>query len=296
MFPAFLQTLPIAKVFWTLIAIEVIGCGVLAILASRGRRTPEGPVGGWLVLVPPVFWIALAVLFCSTKSPSTRTTLTFIVSIPLLAVTFGPLLDKVRRAKWERDWRGAGYFRWPAQRRLAGAIYDHDLELVKQLIAGAGDLNKRYSDGETLFRFAMRNADASDASTQIVDAMLRAGANPNDPVGDPLKFAILSSPKLTEMLLKHSADPNAIDRWRPPCLVADPVEHERRWHRDAEDAARSRREYPNTRQRVRPRGVGGPPQELACSAAAHRAWRRLATRGGLRISGEPARGVPGVGA
>lgn len=217
MLQTLLQSLPLEKVFWTLMALEIVGFGVLCVLARRGPRSPEGPVGGWLVLVPPVIWIALGAAFLLTKSPSTRASLTFILSIPLLAAMFGPLLDKLRRAKWERGRRGADYFLWPAQRRLAGAIYDHDVELVKQLIPGAGDLNKRHSKDETLFTFAVRNADTSDASVRVVEAMLAAGANPNVPPGEPLKSAILTSPKLTKTILERDADPNALgdDGMRP---------------------------------------------------------------------------------
>src|SRR5215813_7840508 len=105
-----LHTLPITEIFWTIMALEVIGFGVLAVLATRGPRSPEGPVGAWLVILPPIFWIALGVTFHFSASHPTRTTLTFILSIPLLAATFGPLMDKLRHAWWERGRRGADYF------------------------------------------------------------------------------------------------------------------------------------------------------------------------------------------
>jgi hypothetical protein len=44
-----LTTLPLTKIFWSILAIEIVGFGVMMILAARsGGHTPEGPVGGEL--------------------------------------------------------------------------------------------------------------------------------------------------------------------------------------------------------------------------------------------------------
>lgn len=212
-----LETLPIVKIFWSIMAIEVIGFIGLMFLASRGPRPPDGGlVGAWLVFVPPVFWVLFAIAFRLTQSPSTRAAYAVVLAIPLIACVFGPVLEKAQHILWEHGRRGANYFFWPSQRRLANAIYDHDVTRVKQLIAAAGDLNKPHKKGETLFRFAMTNVDDSDASAEIVRVMLAAGANPNYPPTLPLTFAISAGPRLSKMLLAAGADPNAIDDAQRP--------------------------------------------------------------------------------
>jgi ankyrin repeat protein len=72
-------------------------------------------------------------------------------------------------------------------------------------------LNKPYKNDETLFRFAITNVDDSDASLELIRAMLAAGANPNYPPTAPLYFAISSGPRMTKLLLQAGADPNALD-------------------------------------------------------------------------------------
>ena len=69
-----LTTLPLTKIFWSLMAIEVAGFGAMMIMAaSTGGHTPEGPVGGWLIFIPPVAWAILALLFCAGDVIRART-------------------------------------------------------------------------------------------------------------------------------------------------------------------------------------------------------------------------------
>ena len=207
-----MNTLPITKIFWSILAIEVVGFGILLIVGLRsGTRTPEGPVGAWLIFIPPVLWAIIAVLFYFTDSPSKQLTYTIFLALPLIQMVLGPLFEKTQHAIWAHGARGADYFFWPAQRRLANAIYDRDVERAKQLIPAAGDLNKPYNKDETLFRFAITNIDDSDSSVELIRAMLAAGANPNYPPAEPLYFAISRGPRMTKLLLEAGADPNALD-------------------------------------------------------------------------------------
>src|ERR1043165_8458478 len=91
------HTLSIVTIFWTVMAIEIVGFGILVILGSREPRGPEGPVGGWFVLVPPVIWVVFAAAFCVTESHAIRATLTYFLATPLVTATFGPVVDKARR-------------------------------------------------------------------------------------------------------------------------------------------------------------------------------------------------------
>src|SRR5262249_39354904 len=201
-----LTTLPLTKIFWSILAIEIVGFGVMMILAARsGGHTPEGPVGGWLVLIPPIIWAILALLFYSTDSPSKQLTYTVLLALPLIQAVVGPIYEKVQDAWWERGRSGADYFSG-AQLGLAKVIYDHDVERVKQLIPGAGDLNKPHRKDMTLFDFAMSNTDDTDASYEIIRAMLAARGNPNVPPGRSLTLALYRSPRFAQLLLDAGAD------------------------------------------------------------------------------------------
>lgn len=181
---------PLARIFWSILAIEIIGFGVMMISAARtGGHTPEGPVGGWLIFIPPVFWAVLALLFYGTDSSSKRLTYTVLLALPLIQALVGPIYGTVQNVWWERGRAGADYFS-AAPLRLANAIYDHDVERVIRLIPAAGDLNTPHGNGMTLFDFAMSNTDDSDASLEIIRAMLTAGGNANVPPGRPLTLAL----------------------------------------------------------------------------------------------------------
>lgn len=209
-------TLPLAKIFWSILVIEIIGFGIMMILAARtGGHTPEGPVGGWLIFIPPILWAILALLFYGTDSPSKQLTYTVLLALPLIQAVVGPIYETVQNAWWERGRAGADYFSG-APLQLANAIDDRDVERVKRLLPTAGDLNKPYANETTLFDFAMSNTDDSDASLEIIRAMLEAGGNANVPPGRPLTLALYRSPRFARLLLDAGADPNAVDDAQRP--------------------------------------------------------------------------------
>lgn len=207
-----LSQIPIAKIFWTVLTVEVVAFAVLTVLIFRADgHSPEGMVGAWIIVLPPIIWAVLAWLFQRTESPAMRLTYTVLLILPLVQIAVGPMFKQVQHAVWERGWRGADYFSKSAQRDLAGAIYDHNVELVKQLIPGAGDLNTPYQQNTTLFDYAMSNTDASDASFEILRALLAAGADANVPPGRPLTLALYQGPRFAQLLLDAGADPNAAE-------------------------------------------------------------------------------------
>ena len=210
MFTMDLSQAPIAKIFWSLLAFEAVAFLILVILAFRtGSSGPEGLVGAWILVIPPIIWAVLAWLFQRTDSTTMRLAYTAVLVFPLVVAVVGPIFKIVQHGVWERGWRGADYFPGSAQRNLAGAIYDHNVELVKKLIPGAGDLNKPYRQETTLFDYAMSNTDKSDASFEIIRALLAAGANPNVPPGRPLTLVLYRDVRFIQLLLDAGADVNA---------------------------------------------------------------------------------------
>jgi hypothetical protein len=179
----------------------------------RGRSSgPDGAlVGAWLLLIPPVVLAISAAVFLTSQSHAARLACVAFLAFPLLLLVVGPLFDTARKSAVERGSGGGDYFSRSAQRRLANAIYEHDLERVKQLLPAAGDLNKGYKDGQTLFTFGLYITDGSERSLEIIRMMLAAGANPNSPPAIPLQAAIQRSPRLTELLLTAGANPNVPD-------------------------------------------------------------------------------------
>jgi hypothetical protein len=89
--------------------------------------------------------------------------------------------------------------------KLANAIYDHDVERVKPLLAEAGDLNKPYGNDTTMFDFALSNTDDTDASYEIIRMLVASGGNPNIPPGRPLRLALYRTPRFAELLLEAGA-------------------------------------------------------------------------------------------
>jgi hypothetical protein len=206
----------ITRVFWTLFTIESLAFVLLLVfLFGRGTKGwgPEGPVGAIVLLIPPVILIAVAAVAAMTKSDGVKLACTIFLAMPLVQAALGPLYTAYTNHQTERSLAGDDNFHRPAQRELAHAIRAHDAASVQRLIPGAGDLNRQY-EGETLLRFAIANADSSEASLQVVKALLDHGANPNVAAYSsnwPLTLAILKGPALTRLLIDAGADPDQLD-------------------------------------------------------------------------------------
>lgn len=200
------------RIFWGLFVFET-GAFVVALIyvLSKGSRGwgPEGPVGAWLLAIPPLVLIILAALVQVRKTDGARLFGIVVMGIPLLQLVAGPVRGAFLRRSVDRSLAGDDAFKQPAQRNLAHAIHAHDAALAMSLIPAAGDLNTVYND-ETLLRFALVNVDSSAASRQIVQALLDAGAKPDVTPGQNAANLILAipDPELTGMLLRAGANPN----------------------------------------------------------------------------------------
>lgn len=210
-------------IFWSLFALDAAGLIYIGFLMPS-KSGPEGPVGGWLIFIPPIIMAILAAAVLITRADAAKWIGISFLAIPFVGMVVGPIYSRFQDYATDLRLAGNDSFRWPAQRKLAHAIHDHNTELAKSLIPGAGNLNKVYGD-ETLLRFAIDNAhefgkaSAFPGSAEIVKALLEAGADPNVPVGRdgyPLTGAIYGGSELTEMLLSAGADPNRLDAAQRP--------------------------------------------------------------------------------
>jgi hypothetical protein len=216
----------ISRAFWILFALESIAGAAMMFLPSRGPYKgwgPEGPVGGGIVLigVPILLGIPLAIVLIGRSNYATLAGLVF-VSWPVVAAIVGPAYSAL--VNFQAEGRASGDFNFvrPAQRKLAHALQAHDIDSVRALLPEAGDLNAEHSGlssaGLSLFGFAMANLDHSEASVEIVRAMLAAGANPvhHTPRDKHLMFdAMNAGPEITEMVLRAGANPNQLDGYMP---------------------------------------------------------------------------------
>jgi len=214
----------VSNIFWGLVIVDTIGVGVLAYLASRGPSAPEGPVGGWLMVIPPILIAGVVALALINKSESVRMAGIIFLGFPWVMVVVGPVYSAYqdymteRRVAGDEDFHGASL-------KLAHAITAQDVALVKSLIPQAGDLNQPHGE-RSLLLFAIDKAKGSaahgevtPAGVEIVQALLDAGAKA-DLAGPyqrwPLTLAISSGPEITDMLLKAGANPNHLDDARRP--------------------------------------------------------------------------------
>jgi len=210
------------KIFWALLIVDTCGLAVLAYLASRGPSSPEGPVGGWLIFIPPILLLILTALVLVTRSEAVKMAGIYILGVPWVMIIVGPVYSPVQSYLTDRRIAGDDSFPSGPLRKLAHAIQARDAALAKSLIPLAGDLNRPHGD-QTLLLFAVDNAvDTTQtdwpvpaASLEIVQALLQAGANADQkaptmqrwPLGSCLRYG----PELTLLLLKAGANPNHLD-------------------------------------------------------------------------------------
>jgi hypothetical protein len=210
------QSLWISRTFWILFTLEAVGFTALMFWTPRGARTwgPEGPVGGWLVyVVPPILLaIPLAVVLIG-RSHNANLCGLVLVAWPIVPVVVGPIYSAFDNYCTDRRVAGDFNFFLPSQRKLAHALTAHDVARVRELLPHAGDLNADHW-GESLFAFGLSNSDKSDASVEIVKAMLDHGANPNLVTPNRchvLTMAIGNGPAMTKLLLDRGANLNSLE-------------------------------------------------------------------------------------
>jgi hypothetical protein len=199
----------IAKVFWTVLALDAIAAVVIWQLFERDTH---GQFDGLLVAA---YWVLLAAIvipacaFLLLRSDGLRIAAFVVVllpSAPLLAYAVSYAIKPVRL---QRQFSGSAYFQGPAL-ELAQAMIKHDTDLVKQLIPAAGDLNQPHGRGMTLWQFGVIQADGTEQSIDMLRALLAAGADPRRDTS-PGWYTPNKGPRLTQFLLEAGANPNVLD-------------------------------------------------------------------------------------
>ncbi len=202
--------------FWVLLGLSFLG--IFAVLKYGITSGPNGgAVGAWLVVFPMFFMLGMGVVFQVTSSEALRMMCLTAAGIGFLAVagiTSEVLVAEPMKARKdaERSLRaesGVDIFPEPAQVEFLKAVAAHDVEKVKALLPAVGDLNKMYGD-TTLFYFAVKRGKewAYEADNEILEAMLKAGANPNVPAGMPLSAVLGSGADVVKLMLEAGADVN----------------------------------------------------------------------------------------
>lgn len=198
------------RLFWTLLVLESAALVVLLVAAASGfRRSPEGPVGAWILLVPPVVLAAAAMVFHFSSSTMVRWACLALLAYPLVLLAAGPVVRVFQDRRVQRSLAGDDDFPRGPFRELAHAIRAEDAATVRRVLPVAGDLNRHFG-GDTILRFAVANT----KRTEIVALLLDAGAVPNfaTAYGDvPLAMAFDAGPAMVELLLRAGADPNMTD-------------------------------------------------------------------------------------
>src|SRR4051794_33382741 len=88
-----------SNIFWGLVIVDAAAMGVLAYKASRGPSSPEGPVGAWLAVIPPILLIGLVIVALCNKSEGVRIAAIIFLGRPLALVAIGRSISA-----WDHYW------------------------------------------------------------------------------------------------------------------------------------------------------------------------------------------------
>ena len=200
----------VTRLFWILFALEALAlAGFLFVAMRPASRSPEGPVGAWILLLPPVAMAVAAAVFATTRSGTVKWICLAVLAYPLVLLLAGPVVKAYKNYRLERYLAGDETFHAGPLREIAHAVKAGDLEKIQTLLAVAGDLN-RTDAGETILRFAVSNT----RNTEIVKLLLDAGADPNRASYEsemPLAMAFYAGPAMVDLLLRAGANGNATD-------------------------------------------------------------------------------------
>src|SRR5262245_16014145 len=107
----------LTRIFWGLFALESVGFLVaMMYVFSKGSRGwgPEGPVGAWLLAIPPLFLIVLAAVVLVKKTDGAKLFGIVVMGIPLVQLVGGPVYSAYQSRQVDRSLAGDDAFKNPA--------------------------------------------------------------------------------------------------------------------------------------------------------------------------------------
>ena len=214
----------IRVLFWALVAIDVLGVGLLFLLglaAAGSTRSNPLQVALLLLVLPCIPLVVAILLFVKTSSPGLRILALFIAATPML------LLVSARAvAEWQvRAYSNAEgklmFFRGGPMRELAEAIARNDTTAVAALLKTV-DVNRTGFSGVSPLILAMRQLRETPERQEVLRLILDAGAEPNKSAQYELPLSIAielddkTGPGPVKLLLDKGADPNLTENVGEP--------------------------------------------------------------------------------
>ena len=213
----------IKAIFWALVAIDVLGLGLIFLLglaAAGSSRT--NPMQVVLFLIVPCIPLLLAiVLFVRTTTPGLRILALLVAATPLLVLVSARTIAEVQLRANSNAEGELTFFRAGPMRELAEAIGRNDTSAVARLVKSV-DVNRDGLDDVTPLILAMRQLRRTPEQHDVVRLLLEAGARPNVgaqyelPLSIALEVAGKAGPEPVKLLLDAGADPNAKDSFGDP--------------------------------------------------------------------------------
>lgn len=210
--------------FWILFAVDALILFVFVLLGMAFAKPSHTSVISVLafMVIPTALLGGVGLLFLRAKGNGIRLAALAVVAMPILLPALTSLAGVLLQDYFEQPGGRTNYFFTGELRRLQDAIYRNDAAAIAA--APRIDVNQFGRIEMTLLALAVRQMEHGPGSTGVVQALLRAGADPNLESGAelPLSLALRISskagPETVHVLLDGGADPNARSGFGTPAF------------------------------------------------------------------------------
>ena len=203
--------------FWGLIAIDLLGIGLLFLLGlAAAGSTKSNPlqVALYLLVLPCLALAASVALFLRAGSPLGRTVALILAASPLVLLVSGRAIAEIMMRSTTNEEGEMTFYRSGPMRELAEAIARNDSAAVAALLPKV-DVNKTGLMGVTPLLLAARQLSETPDQHAVLRMLLQAKANPNKGAQYELPFEIViqesgaAGLEPVKMMLDAGANPNA---------------------------------------------------------------------------------------